>query len=541
VQDGYIDYDILEGAHGASDGVLDEAIYTFEAAAGVVDPADWKRNTCLVIGGYYKGNSEPTYYRVEFARETTPGDPATYEHLPLLRNYLYKVEVKEVSAHGWPDEGTAYENKPSNIKVTITEWNDGGLNDITFNDQHYLAVDKSSLHFYKEGHEKTIRVQTDFLPAGWTIEHEPGWITIDPVAYAGDDVKTVKVTATSLGDGATREPDFFYIVAGNLKKRIDVTQENTGEFSLEVDPGKLVFYRKPLVPREVSVIHYPTSLVPSFTNSTTIADADWTALGTLAAPFYAFQPNENTTGATRGGPVLVTISGSGGQLAKVIDVVQYARDPFFEAIAASLYPAMAGDYTLTVQSEIPWQLHDTDGPGNSDPDEFMTLPAPSLLPASPHVPVTYTFHLDAFPGDYNDPAREARILVTTDHELGAGKNEILIRQGGAPYINITDPASKLHVFGTDAPVTVTFVTNATWKFAPVVPADYDAIVDVTDVPDDTDQAGGTSPANLVTRSVEFTPLPVPGEPTIPSVVLSNPVAIGGTVSGFKCCCQPAPK
>jgi hypothetical protein len=197
-------------------------IYAFETAAGLVYPAaGWKQNTCLVIGGYYQSTASPTYYRVEFKNAAL---------LPLLRNHRYTVNITGVSAHGYPTPEDAYNNPPSNITVQITEWNDGGLDDITFNDQYHLAVDKSTLAFYAGGGSKSMEAITDF-PAGWTIEKDAvyDWFTVSPTIHASTSQQTITVT---IPNGTGPRDGHFDIVAGNLHKRIFVTQSAEEEFSI---------------------------------------------------------------------------------------------------------------------------------------------------------------------------------------------------------------------------------------------------------------------------------------------------------------------
>ncbi|MDR1414181.1 MAG: hypothetical protein LBI96_00040, partial [Odoribacteraceae bacterium] len=223
VAGGYIDYSISSAP--GSLGFTNE-IYTYEAQAGT---ANTVTNTCLVIGGYYEGSASPTYYRVEFVGT----DGTTFFH--LLRNHKYSVTIKEVNDHGYPSANDAYINKPVNIVVQIVPWNDGGLNYITFDGQHYLAVDKSEIIFYAAGGSKSMEAITDF-PAGWTIEKDAvhDWFTVSPLTHASTSQQTITVTIPT-GNGP-RE-GFFYIVAGNLRKKIIVKQLAEDEFAIQItDP-----------------------------------------------------------------------------------------------------------------------------------------------------------------------------------------------------------------------------------------------------------------------------------------------------------------
>jgi hypothetical protein len=187
---------------------MERVIYTFEAEAGT--EATWEDNTCLVIGGIYGSDLVETFYRVEFV-------DASGDYLPLLRNHKYAVRITGVLAAGYADEEKAYEHRPANLVVEI-EASEEGLNDVTFNDQYYLAVDKSEIVLYKEGYGKTLRVATNF--GTWTLERTAGkWFTVSPGTYAGTP-QTLTVSTTTSGNPG----DSFDIVAGPLRKTIIVRQ-----------------------------------------------------------------------------------------------------------------------------------------------------------------------------------------------------------------------------------------------------------------------------------------------------------------------------
>ena len=130
----------------ATGGSCIETIYAFEAPAGLAidnSTTGWVENTCLVVGGKFGSSTAPlTYYRVDLVN-------ALDAPLALARNHLYDVVIQDVNNHGWPTPWLAYTNKPSNITVEILEWNDGEMNEVVFNGQYSLTVDKSRLKFYK--------------------------------------------------------------------------------------------------------------------------------------------------------------------------------------------------------------------------------------------------------------------------------------------------------------------------------------------------------------------------------------------------------
>jgi hypothetical protein len=277
-------------------------IYAFEAPRGSVADPGWEDNCCLVIGGNYTrdGATVETYYRVDFA--TDPGDPDTYLH--LIRNHAYDVEVQKVNGHGWPSAKEAFENRPSNIEVTIVPWNEGSLNEIVFSGQSYLAVDKSKVYLYKEGNEKHVEVTTNYrvndaTVDSWVIELDDvqfPWLEVSPGRHDGsnnEDPQTLTVRVKpgpehAIDAGTPRRDAYFFIVAGNLKKRIDVVQLNEVEFWITItgtdgktSPGELLFG-----PGDYANSDYPDPLqfVVTWMPAASTPAVTVTAVGTMA-PF----------------------------------------------------------------------------------------------------------------------------------------------------------------------------------------------------------------------------------------------------------------
>jgi hypothetical protein len=448
--------------------VYKQEIYTYEAAVGTPGTM---MNTCLVIGGYYDGSDTPTYYRVEFANKVS--EPDQYQYLPLLRNYKYNVEIQEVNGHGYPRPGDAYANKPANIVVNIVPWDEGGMNDVEFNGQHYLAVDKSELVFYRSGAAKSLEAITDY-PGGWTVTtgvpEFPAWLHVsEPTPKNNvstgelDKRTTLKLTAGSWNSGT--RAGFFYIVAGNLKKKITVRQVDEEEFSLELSPWELTFYKTVGGAKTVTLIPVPAAS-PSYTLGVT-GNIAWEsgynpgtdAMNILGGNILTLLPAANGGGTTLGSSVLVTLAGSGGKsVTRVVNVRQLAREPLFTAFPSNPYPAGAGDYKFSILSELPWQV-------TSSTELWLTADDHATREGSPAATREYTFHLEEFSGSgYGTGTREALVNVASDDPDFLATTVPIVQTRG-PYLVITDPASKEHRFGDPAtPRAVTFKTNAGWFF-----------------------------------------------------------------------------
>lgn len=89
-----------------------------------VDPQ--KTNpTCVLVKGYYDGETTPCYYRIDLMDEDLNG------YFPLYRNYNYKITIGEVGNRGAADAATAMlRNSGGNVSMTaeaqtLTDISDG--------------------------------------------------------------------------------------------------------------------------------------------------------------------------------------------------------------------------------------------------------------------------------------------------------------------------------------------------------------------------------------------------------------------------------
>jgi hypothetical protein len=511
----HVDY-LIDAAPSDEVTATPAPVYTFEAAAGVAHPVTgWQENTCLVIGGYYKDKTTPTYYRVEFAKKE---DNDTYTYLPFLRNHHYTVTIAGVSAHGWSTPDDAYDHEPSNIVVQITEWNDGGLDDITFDPQHYIAVDKSELVFYMEGYAKSMSVKTDF-PAGWKLSDRPSWLTTDPDPAGGAPDVTTNLTLTADGIGAGEEREgFFYIVAGNLRKKIIVRQLAGSELSLGAAPEEVVFYKTPAGAKTVTLTPLGGSAFTFDVTGSLTWESGWdpgvpgNASNFLSGNILNIWPGVNNAGFPLGGAVVVTLNGSNGEsVTRAVNVRQLDREMLFEPTLENPYPSAAGNYTFTVKSEAPWKLTES-------PDEtFFELKEDESGYHPVATAFTYNFSLTS--NAFSFTQREAVISVTSNHPefypIPAVKPTFkIIQQAGAtPYINIITPDPPAHDFGSSATptdATVTFKTNANWyietgaNHAKVISgATYNSASLAAGLPS---QTGASTPADVFDGTVTFAPV-----------------------------------
>ena len=156
--------------------MLTRACYVFETKnAG----AEFDAAACVIVGGYYGEDKNPTYYRIDFA--TTPkivngvqNKPQPDERFDLLRNKVYVVNITSVSGPGKNTPEDALKSDETKMTAEVQEWNQNNtVGDITTDGVYTLSVDKSELQYYTDGTPEEIVVKTDYdgvLGSGWTLE-----------------------------------------------------------------------------------------------------------------------------------------------------------------------------------------------------------------------------------------------------------------------------------------------------------------------------------------------------------------------------------
>ena len=149
------------------------------------------QRTCLVIGGYYNGSKEETYYRVDFitCEDGKPKDKIT-KQLDVLRNYRYRFNITDVKGPGTKDPGDALITEPVNITCDVVAWDEGEISEIKYDGQYYLIVSKDKFHFGKDATSESYTIRTNW-PKGYEIVDKDG----NKWAKSTDEATTKKTWA----------------------------------------------------------------------------------------------------------------------------------------------------------------------------------------------------------------------------------------------------------------------------------------------------------------------------------------------------------
>ena len=226
--------------HIASSG----EIYAFEAIKA--NTSSMSSATCLVIGGIYTGDSQPTYYRVDFARTVS----STTTYLPLLRNHYYKVNITKVTGRGFSTPAEAFSARPVNIEANVIMWDNAKIGDIVFDGQYMLGVSQRSMTFTRDARvtsstDNAFCVTTDY-PSGWKIDNitdasnnNATWLSV--VSTLGSPVSTgvsgsitdLKLNMSENTSGSDRTA-YIHLSAGRLTHTVQVLQKAELNLSLMV-------------------------------------------------------------------------------------------------------------------------------------------------------------------------------------------------------------------------------------------------------------------------------------------------------------------
>ena len=189
-----------------------------------------------------------TFFRIDYLKRTGAEADATYEYLPLLRNYRYLVNIKAVGGPGFDTEEDARKGPAANIMYNVVVWNESTMSDVLYDGQYMLGVSADHFTFYREGGSLTAKVQTSW-PEGFTVEGLPAWISYsikpsDPDKTAPTDEKTVTFTVTEHVDASRRWPEkpedaqntlkAAYVKAGRMKWFLGFEQSKDINVTLQI-------------------------------------------------------------------------------------------------------------------------------------------------------------------------------------------------------------------------------------------------------------------------------------------------------------------
>lgn len=184
------------------------------------------------------GAKGTTYFRVDFLKREGEEATAKYTYLPLLRNYRYKVDIKNIGGLGFDNEDDAKEGPSANIMYNVLVWDESQMSNVKYDGQYMLGVSKNLVTTYKSGGSMHFKVQTSW-PKGFTIEGLPEGFTVESSHGSGTTFTTTdevdltltppakwELTSKTKTDEKGREYKEvpLTIVAGRMKWNVQVRQ-----------------------------------------------------------------------------------------------------------------------------------------------------------------------------------------------------------------------------------------------------------------------------------------------------------------------------
>lgn len=174
------------------DEACEHVIYTYEALAGSDDTMD--DNTCLVVGGTFLGDAQTSYYRIDFAKEIDE----ELSYLPLLRNHLYNVNIKSVTASGFSTPEEAFYSRTSHLEAEVLAWDESQDIDANLNSTQYgLVVSQNIFDLHCEVHD------ANTIDNKLSITSNVSWAKHKIVDAFDQSVDWVSLSTNSGGNGTT--------------------------------------------------------------------------------------------------------------------------------------------------------------------------------------------------------------------------------------------------------------------------------------------------------------------------------------------------
>lgn len=181
--------------------------------------------------------SGETYFRVDFLEKNRKEATAEYTYLSLLRNFRYKVDIRNIGGLGFESEDEAKKGPAANIMYNVVVWDESTLSNVVYDGQYMLGVQNDKLLFHKNGGTFSTMVQTSW-PGGFEVKGLPDWVKvkIEPSDPGATDATDEKIVTFEVKESTTTKRDFSgaYIQAGRMQWKLNITQLNTLDLRIEI-------------------------------------------------------------------------------------------------------------------------------------------------------------------------------------------------------------------------------------------------------------------------------------------------------------------
>lgn len=441
-------------------------IYVGEAEAG----ATYSERNCVLVNIPQKKADtenaplEDNWYRIDLVDGTKPR--------AVLRNHHYTITINSINGPGFEKPKDAFENVTVNVNCEIQDWELGMNQDVEFADGYSLNVNRSEVTLYNNGDaNEEITVETTY-PDGWKIGDKSGWLTIAPEETKNPEANlSISANWDDIEADESRE-GYFWITAGNLKKKIIVTQVNRpGELSLDVTPQTVYFAKNPNAPQVVTATYSPTDAVLTMTWDTDNIQ-EWVGdkQPELKGNVISLRPKELTNDDERTAKLTFTLTSADGSetIQKEVKVIQTGNPVFFNV--ENLGPVAAGEteHTFKVYSAADWVLKGAKpAAAVTDVDKNLLVKWGEGLQIASEKGADYTV---TFPANDSWAARTWFFRPSAEHESWTEYEAWKVEQEGAtPELKVTPSPVDFGAEAEPARIPVKVSTNAKWTYE--LPAD----------------------------------------------------------------------
>lgn len=225
-------------------GRLVRSIYLPEAAVG----KELDGNTCIVVGGIYKGdnfnpkgrsNNTKTYYRVDFVKAKEEGQDKE-SRLPILRNHRYRINILKIDGPGHKTTEDAINNTSSEVIYSVSVWDENEISKVVTDGKYWLKLSQDQIKVGKYGGTLPITFETN-CPEGWELIvpdkyapdplNHPEKLIDNPLAKAENNKKNEEWVKTILNQQVGA-------VAGRKSTKDKETKPETVDFEIkkQTDP-----------------------------------------------------------------------------------------------------------------------------------------------------------------------------------------------------------------------------------------------------------------------------------------------------------------
>jgi hypothetical protein len=139
-------------------GWTSRSIYIPEAdvkmTSGTLGDDDHANRMAVIVGGKYNGSGTTTYYRLDFSHNGK-------EIINVMRNTLYRVNIRSVAGEGYDDVEQAYTSRAMNMEVDVLNWDEEELDDLVFDGTHYFSISRREVSFHYAGQKETVMIKTN--------------------------------------------------------------------------------------------------------------------------------------------------------------------------------------------------------------------------------------------------------------------------------------------------------------------------------------------------------------------------------------------